>query len=106
LSRTATTPRSHRRRHGPPSVEFLLQALAACLTAGIGNIAATRCVRLTEVDGFVEGDINLLGIFDLRQAVRNGYYCIRASFRIRGDALAEVDQGHAGLGHRGPSARG
>ena len=46
---------------GPTPVEFLLQGLAACLTAGIGNIAAVRGVALTEVESVVEGDINLLG---------------------------------------------
>jgi uncharacterized OsmC-like protein len=76
--------------NGPTPVEFLLQALAACLTAGIGNIAATRGVELSEVEAVVEGDINLLGIFGLSKAVRNGFYGIRASFRIRGNAPAEV----------------
>jgi uncharacterized OsmC-like protein len=30
-------------------VEFVLHALAACLTAGLANIAAARGIRLTEV---------------------------------------------------------
>jgi uncharacterized OsmC-like protein len=75
--------------NGPTPVEFLLQALAACITAGIGNIAATRGVDLTEVEALVEGDINLLGIFGLSDEARNGFYGIRASFRIRGDAAPE-----------------
>lgn len=79
--------------NGPTPVEFLLQGLAACLTAGIGNIAATRGVKLTSVEAVVEGDINLLGIFGLSQSVRNGFYGIRASFRIRGAAPAEVLRG-------------
>ena len=36
--------------NGPTPVEFLLQGLAACLTAGIGNIAAVRGVELDEVE--------------------------------------------------------
>src|SRR6266542_6521327 len=35
--------------HGPTPVEFVLHALAACLTAGLANIAAARRVRLTQV---------------------------------------------------------
>ena len=31
----------------PTPVEFLLHALAGCLTAGIGNVAAARGVTLT-----------------------------------------------------------
>jgi uncharacterized OsmC-like protein len=75
--------------NGPTPVEFLLQGLAACLTAGIGNIAAVRGVTLHSVESVVEGDVNLLGLLGLDPEVRNGYSGIRASFRIRGDAPAE-----------------
>jgi uncharacterized OsmC-like protein len=73
---------------GPTPVEFLLHALATCLTAGIANIAAARGVTLTDVQPTIEGDINLLGIFGLSDAVRNGYERIRVSFTISGDAPA------------------
>lgn len=79
--------------NGPTPVEFVLQGLAACLTAGIGNIAAVRGVELTEVTSFVEGDIDLQGILGINDSVRNGYSAIRASFRIRGKAPAEVLRG-------------
>src|ERR1700757_528332 len=49
----------------PTPVEYVLHALAACLTAGIANIAAARGVTLTEVSSTVEGDIDLLGILGL-----------------------------------------
>jgi uncharacterized OsmC-like protein len=75
--------------NGPTPVEFLLQGLAACLTAGIGNIAAVRGVTLSSVESTVEGDINLLGLLGLDKEVRNGFSGIRVSFRIRGDAPAE-----------------
>jgi uncharacterized OsmC-like protein len=73
----------------PTPVEFLLHAIAACLTSGIANIAAARGVTLTEVTSTVEGDINLLGILGLSDTVRNGYERIKVSFDIRGDAPAE-----------------
>ena len=69
----------------PTPVEFLLHALAACLTAGIANVAAARGVTLTEVSSTVEGDIDLLGILGLSDDVRNGYQQIRVSFVLRGD---------------------
>jgi len=75
--------------NGPTPVEFLLHALAACITAGIGNIAAIRGVTLHEVESTVEGDIDLRGIFGLSEEVRNGYQGIRISFRIRGDGPPE-----------------
>jgi uncharacterized OsmC-like protein len=71
--------------NGPTPVESLLHALAACLTAGIANVAAARGVTLTEVSSTVEGDIDLLGILGLSDQVRNGYEQIRVSFTLRGD---------------------
>lgn len=41
--------------HGPTPVELVLHALAACLAAGVANIAAARGVNLTEVESTVEG---------------------------------------------------
>jgi uncharacterized OsmC-like protein len=71
--------------NGPTPVEFLLHALAACLTAGIANVAAARGVNLTEVTSTVEGDIDLLGILGLSPDVRNGYKQIRINFTVKGD---------------------
>lgn len=74
---------------GPTPVEFLLHALASCLTAGIANIAAVRGVTLSEVESKLEGQIDLQGILGLSDQVRNGYQRITATFRIKGDAPAE-----------------
>jgi len=71
--------------NGPTPVEYLLHALAACLTAGIANIAAARGINLTSVESTVEGDIDLLGILGLSDEVRNGYQQMRVSFTLRGD---------------------
>ena len=73
----------------PLPVEFLLHALASCITGGIANIAAARGVTLREVESTIEGDIDLLGILGLSPDVRNGYQGIRASFSIKGDAPPE-----------------
>jgi len=74
---------------GPTPVEFLLAALSSCLTAGIGNIAAVRGIRLASVEATVEGDIDLSGILGLPEAGRNGYEQIRVSYKISGDASPE-----------------
>jgi uncharacterized OsmC-like protein len=76
--------------HGATAAEFLLQAIAACLTSGIGNIAAARGVTLHRVCSTVEGDIDVLGILGLSDDVRNGYRQIRVNFEIEGDASAET----------------
>ena len=75
---------------GPAPVEYALHALAACLTAGIGNIASARGVKLDFVESTVEGDIDLQGILGLSSEVRNGFNQIRVSFRIAGDAPTET----------------
>jgi uncharacterized OsmC-like protein len=71
--------------NAPTPVEYVLHALAACLTAGLANIAAARGVNLTEVESTVEGDIDLLGILGLSDEVRNGYEQIKVSFKLKGD---------------------
>ena len=78
------------RDNGPTPVEYVLHALAACLTAGLANIAAARNVRLTEVRSTVSGDIDLNGILGLNPSVRNGYENISVRFTVKGDAPAEV----------------
>jgi uncharacterized OsmC-like protein len=77
------------RDQGPTPVEFVLHALAACLTAGLANIAAARRVKLTEVRSTVTGDIDLNGILGLDAAVRNGYEHIAVRFTVKGDAPDE-----------------
>jgi uncharacterized OsmC-like protein len=74
---------------GPTPVEYLLHALAACITAGLGNIASARGFDLEEVESTVEGDIDLNGILGLSDEVRNGYQGIRVAIRVKGDAPAE-----------------
>jgi uncharacterized OsmC-like protein len=85
---------------GPTPVEYLLHALAGCLTAGLANIAAARGIELSEVTSTVEGDIDLNGIFGLSEDTRNGFQQIRVSFDVKGDAPPEklreiVDQSRA-----------
>ena len=80
--------------HAPTPVEYLLHGIAACLTAGIANIAAARGVDLEEVSSTVEGDVDLLGILGLGGGeVRNGYEQIRVTFHIKGDADDETLRG-------------
>lgn len=76
--------------NGATPVEFVLGALAACLTAGIGNIASARQIELRSVECQVAGDIDMQGILGLNDEVRNGFKAIRVTFQIDGDAPAEA----------------
>jgi uncharacterized OsmC-like protein len=70
----------------PTPVEWVLHALAGCLTAGIVNISAARGVTLEAVECVVEGDIDLQGILGLSDKVRNGFQAIRVDFTVKGSA--------------------
>jgi uncharacterized OsmC-like protein len=76
--------------HDPTPMEFLLDALTACLTAGIVNIAAASEVTLHSVSSTVEGELDLRGVLGLSADARNGYQAVRVSFQISGDAPADV----------------
>lgn len=70
----------------PNPAEFLLHALAGCLTLTIVNVAAARKVELTEVTSTLEGVLDARGATGLDDSYRNGFERIRVSFSIKGDA--------------------
>jgi uncharacterized OsmC-like protein len=74
---------------GPNPAEYLLHALAACLTTSLVYVAAARGVELTEVESTLEGDMDVRGALGLDDDYRNGFERIRASFRVEGDAPEE-----------------
>lgn len=79
---------------GANPVEFVLHALAGCLTTSLVYHAAARGIRLDEVSSTFEGDLDLRGFLGLDPQVRNGYEGIRVTFAVKGDAtpaqLAEL----------------
>jgi uncharacterized OsmC-like protein len=74
---------------GPNPAEYLLHALAACLTTTLVYVAAARKVRLTEVESTLEGDMDVRGALGLSDEVRNGFSRIRVGFKVKGDAPPE-----------------
>ncbi len=74
---------------GPNPAEYLLHALAACLTTSLVFVAAARGVKLTEVESTLEGDMDVQGALGLSDEHRNGFEHIRVSFRVKGDASPE-----------------
>ena len=71
---------------GPNPAEYMLHALAACLTTSLVYVAAARGVHLTEVESTLEGEIDMQGALGLSDDVRNGFDRICVSFRVAGDA--------------------
>ena len=58
---------------GATPAEYVLVALASCLTAGVAAVAQYREIQLRKVTATVEGDMNVLGILGADPDVRNGY---------------------------------
>jgi uncharacterized OsmC-like protein len=73
----------------PNPAEFILHALAGCLTLTIVNIAAARKVTLTEVSSTLAGVLDARGATGLDDSYRNGFDQVRVSFTIKGDASPE-----------------
>ncbi|HWT26262.1 MAG TPA: OsmC family protein [Solirubrobacteraceae bacterium] len=74
---------------GPNPAEYLLHALAACLTTSIVYVAAARKVELTAVESTLAGDMDVRGALGVDPEPRNGFERIRVAFRVTGHAPAE-----------------
>jgi uncharacterized OsmC-like protein len=74
---------------GPNPAEYLLHALAACLTTSVVYVAAARKVPLTRVESTLEGDMDVRGALGLDDSVPNRFTAIRVTFTMEGDASEE-----------------
>ena len=70
---------------GANAGEYMLHALAACLTGAMVYHAAARGIAIDEVESSVEGDIDLRGFLGIDKTVRPGFQQIRVGFRIKAD---------------------
>ncbi|HKH18610.1 MAG TPA: OsmC family protein [Solirubrobacteraceae bacterium] len=74
---------------GANPAEYLLHALAACLTTSIVYVAAARKVPLISVESTLTGDMDVRGALGVDDERRNGFERIAVSFRVTGNAPAE-----------------
>ena len=74
--------------NGANPVEFVLHALAGCLTTSLVYHAAARGISLESVESQFEGDLDLHGFLGLSDEVRNGYRALRVHFTIDSPASA------------------
>jgi uncharacterized OsmC-like protein len=74
---------------GATPVEYVLVALASCLTAGVAAVAQNREIQLRSVKATIEGDMDILGILGADPEVRNGFDGIRVRYEIDADASPE-----------------
>jgi len=75
--------------HGATPVEYVLVALASCLTAGIAAVAQNRDIQLRSVEATLEAGMDIQGILGIDSEVRNGFDGIKVTFKIDADASRE-----------------
>ncbi len=87
---------------GANPVEFLLHALAGCVTTTTVIHAAARGIKLTELSTELDGDMDLQGLLGLDEGVFPGYEQIRIKMNVKADCsdeelddLLEFVRGHS-----------
>ena len=73
----------HDRSPGPG--EYLLSALASCITTGVVAHAAVRGIHIEELESQVEGDVDLRGFLGLDENVSKGFTHIRVKFQVKAE---------------------
>src|SRR5215475_7027267 len=69
----------------PTTVEYVLHALAACLTGTIAYHAAARGIKIDGLETTIQGDLDLHGFLGLNSNVRPGYEQIEVTIKATGD---------------------
>lgn len=74
---------------GANPVEFILHALAGCMTTTMALHAAAKGIELKSVESELKGDLDVQGFLGLSDQVRNGYREIQVAFKVDGDITDE-----------------
>jgi uncharacterized OsmC-like protein len=74
---------------GANPVEFLLHALAGCVTTTFVLHAAARGIAIRELSTRLEGDLDLRGLLGLDDSVSPGYEQIRIEMKVKADCSDE-----------------
>lgn len=75
---------------GANPVEYVLHALAACLTTTMVYHAAARGIEIRGVESKLQGDLDLRGFLGLDPNVRKGYRSVRVEMLVDSDASPAV----------------
>ncbi|MNZ45643.1 OsmC-like protein [compost metagenome] len=75
---------------GANPVEYVLHALAACLTTSMVYHAAARGIEIRGVESKLQGDLDLRGFLGLDPNVRKGYRSVRVEMLVDSDASPAV----------------
>ena len=74
----------------PNAMEYVLHALASCLTGTLVYHAAVRGIRIEAVESSYAGDMDVRGLFGLAEDVRKGFNKVSVEMRVK--SKASVDE--------------
>ena len=73
----------------PNSMEYVLHALATCLTGTLVYHAAVQGIRIEAVESSYKGDMDVRGLFGLADDVRKGFDKVTVHMRVKSEASVE-----------------
>ena len=73
----------------PNSMEFLLHALATCLTGTLVYHSAVQGIKIEAVESSYKGDMDVRGFFGLNDDVRKGFSKVTVNMHVKSNANAE-----------------
>ena len=73
----------------PNSMEYVLHALASCLTGTLVSHAAVRGIRIEAVESSYTGNMDVRGLFGMSDDVRKGFNKVTVNMRVKSEASAE-----------------
>jgi len=74
----------------PNPVEYVLHALAGCLTTTMVFHAAVRNIQIDSCESHLEGDIDVRGLLGLADDVKKGFNKVRVTMKVKSDADVET----------------
>jgi uncharacterized OsmC-like protein len=74
---------------GANPVEFLLHALAGCVTTTLVLHATARGIKIEDLSTELEGDLDVRGLIGLDESVSPGYQQIRIRMHVKADCSDE-----------------
>ena len=74
----------------PNAMEYVLHALATCLTGTLVYHAAVRGIEIDSVESSYAGDMDVRGLFGLSDDVRKGFNKVTVNMRVK--SKASVDE--------------
>ncbi len=74
----------------PNSMEYVLHALATCLTGTLVYHAAVQGIRIEAVESSYTGDMDVRGLFGLADDVRKGFNKVTVNMRVKSEASVEA----------------